>query len=74
MKNVTDKRIRLTADIAMTVLLPMLMAYSLIGETFHEVIGTKTLDADMAKEYCALAGRRFFRTKYKELKLDIYIF
>ena len=35
---------------------------------------TKTLDADMAKEYCALAGRRFFRTKYKELKLDIYIF
>ena len=35
---------------------------------------TKTLDADMAKEYCTLAGRRFFRTKYKELKLDIYIF
>ena len=27
-------------DIAMTVLLPMLMAYSLIGETFHEVVGT----------------------------------
>ena len=24
----------------MVVLLPMLMAYSLIGETFHEVIGT----------------------------------
>ena len=39
----TDKRIRLTADIAMTVLLPMLMAYSLIGETFHEVIGTLML-------------------------------
>ena len=43
MKNVTDKRIRLTADIAMTVLLPMLMAYSLIGETFHEVVGTLML-------------------------------
>lgn len=27
-------------DIVMVVLLPMLMAYSLIGETFHEVIGT----------------------------------
>ena len=27
----------------MTVLLPMLMAYSLIGETFHEVIGTLML-------------------------------
>ena len=27
-------------DIAMTVLLPMLMAYSLIGEKFHEIIGT----------------------------------
>ena len=27
-------------DIAMTVLLPMLMAYSLIGETFHEIAGT----------------------------------
>lgn len=32
--------IRLIVDIAMTVLLPMLMAYSLIGEMFHEVIGT----------------------------------
>ena len=39
----TDKRIRLTADIAMTVLLPMLMAYSLIGGTFHEVVGTLML-------------------------------
>ena len=42
-KKVTNKRIRLTADIAMTVLLPMLMAYSLIGEMFHEVIGTLML-------------------------------
>ena len=43
MKNLINKRIRLTADIAMTVLLPMLMAYSLIGETFHEVVGTLML-------------------------------
>ena len=34
------QRIRLSIDIAMTVLMPLLMAYSLIGETFHEIIGT----------------------------------
>ena len=33
------KRIRMITDIAMTVLLPLLMAYSLIGEKYHEVIG-----------------------------------
>ncbi len=27
-------------DLAMTALIPMLMAYSLIGETFHEIAGT----------------------------------
>ncbi|MBO4909577.1 MAG: recombinase family protein [Lachnospiraceae bacterium] len=35
---------------------------------------TKTLDANTAREYCELAGKRFFRNRYKELKLDIYIF
>lgn len=34
------KNIRIIIDIAMVVLLPLLMAYSLIGETFHEIIGT----------------------------------
>ena len=34
------KKIRTIIDVAMTVLLPMLMAYSLIGEAFHEIIGT----------------------------------
>ena len=34
------KRIRLIIDIGMTLLLPLLMAYSLIGELFHEIIGT----------------------------------
>ena len=33
-------KIRLMIDISMTVLLPFLMAYSLIGEAFHEVVGT----------------------------------
>ncbi len=35
-----NKKITMSIDIAMTVLLPMLMAYSLIGEQFHEIIGT----------------------------------
>ena len=34
------KQLRMILDIAMTVLMPLLMAYSLIGETFHEIIGT----------------------------------
>ena len=33
-------KVRIIIDISMTVLLPLLMAYSLIGETFHEIIGT----------------------------------
>ena len=37
------KKNRMIIDIAMTVLLPMLMAYSLIGETFHEIAGTLML-------------------------------
>ena len=35
-----QKRIRLIIDIGMTLLLPIQMAYSLIGELFHEIIGT----------------------------------
>lgn len=35
-----QKPLRLVLDLAMTLLLPLLMAYSLIGETFHEVAGT----------------------------------
>ena len=34
-----QKRIRLIMDVGMT-LLPLLMAYSLIGEMFHEIVGT----------------------------------
>ena len=37
------KKTRAITDIAMTVMLPMLMAYSLIGETFHEILGTLIL-------------------------------
>jgi len=34
------KKVRIIVDVAMTVLMPMLIAYSLIGEKFHELIGT----------------------------------
>lgn len=34
------KKTRLIIDIGMTLLLPLLMAYSLIGEMFHEIVGT----------------------------------
>ncbi len=34
------KKVRLGVDICMIVLLPLIMAYSLIGEMFHEIAGT----------------------------------
>ncbi len=37
------KNTRLIIDISMTVMLPLLMAYSLIGEKFHEIAGTLML-------------------------------
>ena len=33
------KKVRMTIDILMVILLPLLMAYSLIGENIHELIG-----------------------------------
>ena len=33
------KRVRMTLDLLMIVLLPMLMGYSLVGELYHEIIG-----------------------------------
>ena len=33
------RNIRMAADIAMTILLPILMAYSLVGEAVHEWLG-----------------------------------
>lgn len=39
----TVRQIRLAADISMTLVLPLLMAYSLIGEAFHEIAGTAML-------------------------------
>ena len=37
------KNVKIIIDIVMVCLLPMLMAYALIGEKFHEIIGTVML-------------------------------
>lgn len=41
MKN--KKTVRMALDAAMVVLLPVLMAYSIVGETLHEIFGTAML-------------------------------
>ncbi len=38
------KKIRIIIDISMTVMMPLLMAYSLIGELFHEITGSLIYD------------------------------
>ena len=56
---------RTVLDIAMTVLLPMLMAYSLIGETFHEVIGTAMLLLFVTHH---ILNRRWYKTALRANK------
>ena len=64
------KKIRVIIDIAMTVLLPLLMAYSLIGEALHEVIGTLALVLFIVHH---LLNRRWygaaFRGKYNAARI-----
>ena len=40
MRKPDTKRLNHAIDALMVAFLPMLMAYSLIGETFHEIAGT----------------------------------
>lgn len=49
-------------DISMVVLLPMLMAYSLIGEKFHEVVGTVMFALFIVHH---ILNRKWFRTLFK---------
>ena len=56
------KRAKLTVDIAMAVLLPLLMAYSLIGEAFHEIIGTAMLALGVAHH---VLNRRWYGAPLK---------
>lgn len=79
-----NKKIRMTIDISMTVLLPMLMAYSLIGEKFHEIAGTAIFALFIAHNimnrgwYKALfrgryTARRAFQTVLNSLLLILMI-
>ena len=60
----------LIVDIAMTVLLPMLMAYSLIGETFHEIAGTLMLIFFITHNWLnRLFWKNFFKGKYNPQRM-----
>lgn len=78
------KNVRLIIDISMTVLLPFLMAYSLIGEQFHEIAGALMLVLFIAHHilnrgwYKALfkgkyTARRIFQTVLNMLLLVFMI-
>lgn len=78
------KNKRMFVDAAMVVLLPMLMAYSLIGETFHEIAGTLMLCLFIAHHWLNWAWfkgllrgrytpRRVFRTAVDLLLLVFMI-
>lgn len=54
--------LRMTVDLAMTVLLPLLMAYALIGETTHEIIGTAMLLLLVAHH---VLNRRWYAALFK---------
>ena len=61
---------RIFIDTAMVVLLPMLMAYSLIGETFHEIAGTLMLCLFLAHHWLNRAWfKGLFRGRYTALRM-----
>lgn len=73
------KQFRLTVDILMTALLPLPMAYSLIGEAFHEVIGTSIFILFIIhhilnrKWYCALFRGKYSRVRVFRTVLDMLL-
>ena len=59
------KNKRMLIDAVMVILLPMLMAYSLIGETFHEIAGTLMLCLFLAHHWMNRAWLKgLFRGRY----------
>ncbi len=64
------KQKRVLIDAAMTVLLPCLMAYSLIGETFHEVAGVVMLALFIAHHILNCAWfKGLFRGRYSPYRV-----
>ena len=74
------KRLRTAADIAMTLLLLLLMAYSLIGEALHEVIGTAIFVLFIVHHilnrnwYRALPKGRYSALRCFQAALDVLLF
>jgi len=73
------KNKRIFIDTAMVMLLPMLMAYSLIGETFHEIAGTLMLCLFLAHHWLnrawfkgLLRGRYSLRRVF-QTAIDIFL-
>lgn len=58
----SKKTIRMSMDMGMALLLPVLMAYSLIGETFHEVIGSLMLFLFIGH---GLLNRRWYQSVFR---------
>lgn len=73
------KNIRMVIDLAMTVLLPVLMAYSLVGEALHEVIGTGMLALFLAHNalnrgfYKALFKGRYTARRVFQTVIDLFL-
>lgn len=73
-------KLKIAIDIAMVCLLPMLMAYSLIGEKFHELIGTLMLvlfiyhHAMNIKWYKSLPKGRYTAHRIFNTSIDFLLF
>ena len=59
----TKTKIKTAADILMTVALPILMCYSIVGETAHEIIGV-TMFALFILHHILNFGKALFKGKY----------
>lgn len=67
---VSDMAKRRIIDIAMVLLLPLLMAYSLIGEAFHEVAGTLMLVLFLLHHWMNRAWwKNLFKERYSGLRV-----
>ena len=74
------KSVRTVIDILMILLMPLLMAYSLVGETLHEIIGTAifvlfiTHHVINRKWYSALNKGRYNAQRIIRTVLDLLLF
>ncbi len=64
------KNIRIAVDVGMIVLLPLLMAYSLVGETAHEYLGISMFPLFLAHNILNIKWwKNIFRGKYNSVRI-----